>query len=332
MLQRLFSFYLLLVFIGLTFISLTPVYATQANEKGKILFYFAYGTPDAITLEGRIYRIKNQVEAKESDSVKQNIKRNLKYFIAEEYKKYPFQVQLNGTTWQLETDAEGYFQTRIIPPDGLTYGWHTVTAQGTTATGHGKLLIASPHNPVGIISDLDDTIMISDVLRKHTLLENTLLKNPQQRQAVPGVAALYNTLTQRNPTPESTALFYLSASPRQLHDNITDFLRLNHFPKGVLITRKIGLDGTSDPLIDTFTYKTEKISQILDLIPETKFILAGDDGEKDPEIYNWIWQRYPDRIEAIWIRRVHPDPQRQRFPNQVDLEMLIKTAFSSTAQ
>jgi phosphatidate phosphatase APP1 len=47
--------------------------------------------------------------------------------------------------------------------------------------------------------------------------------------------------------------------------------------------------------------------------------LVGDDGEKDPEIYHDIRTRFPSRVEAVWIRRVHPDPARAVFPEQGDL-------------
>ena len=74
--------------------------------------------------------------------------------------------------------------------------------------------------------------------------------NPAQRKAVPGVAAFYKTLAQRNPQPDLAPIFYLSASPSQLQERIRAFLDLNHFPDGVLVTKKLNRDKSADPWLD----------------------------------------------------------------------------------
>jgi phosphatidate phosphatase APP1 len=62
-----------------------------------------------------------------------------------------------------------------------------------------------------------------------------------------------------------------------------------------------------------------------------RFVLVGDDGERDPEIYDWVRRRHPQRVEAIWIRRVHPDPRRARFAGQRDLGDVMREVLRETS-
>jgi phosphatidate phosphatase APP1 len=182
-----------------------------------------------------------------------------------------------------------------------------------------------PVNVHGLISDVDDTIVVTEVTSVRRMLSNTLLRNPLQREAFPGMAALYRRLADRNVDPAAAPVFYLSASPRQLHFAIETFLGHNAFPQGVLITKRVTNDETSEPLRDQAAYKKAKIEDILARLPHVRFTLIGDDGERDPEIYRDVRNAHPDRIDAIWIRRVSPEPDRQVYPGQGNLEELLRT-------
>jgi phosphatidate phosphatase APP1 len=141
------------------------------------------------------------------------------------------------------------------------------------------------------------------------MLRNTFLKNPAQRATVPGMARLYARVIAANPRPEAAPLFYLSASPRQLHASIARFLALNQFPAGVLITKRVTRGRTSEPLVDQFAYKARKIEDIFAGLPNLRFVLLGDDGERDPEIYDRMPSIIPTAskpsgyTECIAIRR-----------------------------
>jgi phosphatidate phosphatase APP1 len=141
------------------------------------------------------------------------------------------------------------------------------------------------------------------------------------------MAALYRSLLARNPNPSATPVFYLSASPRQLSDSIRRFLRKNDFPRGVLQLKEVSIEG-GDSLTDQQGYKTQRIAALFEAFPGVRFTLFGDDGERDPESFAALQARYPNQVEAVWIRRVHPDPKRARFPNQGDTAELLKAAPS----
>lgn len=231
---------------------------------------------------------------------------------------------VGGLRWQSRADDHGYWELWASQPLGnstLTPGWHDITSE-PAASGPAGLLVHDPRNRFGLISDIDDTVLVSQVTSKRRLLRNSLTRAPEQRAAVPGMATLYRSLLVRNPHPEATPVFYLSASPRQLSDSIRRFLRHNSFPRGVLQLKEVNIEG-GDSLTDQQAYKVGRIAAIFEAFPEVKFMLIGDDGERDPESFAELQKRYPQSVESVWIRRVHPDPKRARFDGQGDPATLL---------
>lgn len=300
----------------------TATFAAQAGSDA-IVLYPAYGDARGTVIEGRVIESESTRPASATDSRWRNFARNLGLFFNDEREGREVTVRVAGKDRTAVTDEEGYMKVTIDGAPPLAPGWLPVTARLGKERVEGKLLVVPPENTLGIISDIDDTILISDVTDKDKLLANTMLKNPMQRGAVPGVADFYRRLAARNPQPAAAPIIYLSASPRQLHGSIQAFLDSNRFPRGVLITKKVTNDRTSEPLLDQLAYKTQKIEDILMRLPHVRFVLVGDDGEKDPEIYHDIGTRHRARVEAIWIRRVDPDPARPRFPAQGDLDKAL---------
>lgn len=225
--------------------------------------------------------------------------------------------------WTTRTDDEGYWSLAMNQPLALAPGWHEIETT-PPASSPAALLVADPAALLGIISDLDDTVLVSDVLDKRALLKNTLAVPPENRVPVSGLAEHYQRLLLLNPTPAATPVFYVSASPKQLTDNLRGFLRHHGFPRGVLHLKELS-DNSTDSLLgsDQTAYKSRALEAILLAFPNTRFALFGDDGEHDPEIYDALREKFPDRVAGIWIRRVDTDPKRARFPGQIDLAELL---------
>lgn len=307
--------------LALALICLMTIYPAHA-ERNALIFYPSYGDARHTVIEGRVVKMRRAREAATDDGWWRNARRNAGLMINDERRGVAVQLSVDGRDFQTVTDREGYFRVPVADL-ALPAGWHRFSGEQGTASAHGDLLIVPQANTIGVISDLDDTLLISQVTSKRKLLSNTFLKNPLQREAVEGAARLIAAIAARNPHPEAAPVIYLSASPRQLYANITHFLTHNHFPLGVLLTKRVTNDRTSDPLINQVAYKTRKIEEVLERLPQVRFVLLGDDGERDPEIYHAIRERYPDRIEQILIRRVHPNPARPTYPDQVDLSQAI---------
>jgi phosphatidate phosphatase APP1 len=275
-------------------------------------------------LEGRVIARQEMRAPTAEDGKRANLRRNLGLLVNKERENVAVVVHLAERRWDARTDEEGYFRVELTDLVGLAPGWHRIGGQVGESSTESGLLVVPETNALGLISDLDDTILVTEVNSTRRMLANSLLRNPLQRQAVPGTAALYHRLAARNPNPAAAPIFYLSASPRQLHFALETFLGHNGFPPGVLITKRVTNDDTSEPLSDQVAYKTAKIEEILARVPGARFTLIGDDGERDPEIYDGIRNAHPDRIEAIWIRRVNPDPKRPMLADQGDLDTLLR--------
>lgn len=288
------------------------------GDGNKVVLYDGYGSGEFFGIEGRVIEAEKPSQAAESDTWWRNLWRNFRLMKNSEREDVALTLKVGSFEASVTSDEEGYFRLTATPAQPLAPGWHAVTAQGKRAQGEGRLLIVPKTNTLGLISDIDDTVMMSEVPDKKKLLENTFLKNPQQRQAFPGTADFYRRLLAQNAEPRAAPMFYVSASPRQLAGNIAAFLTQNNFPQGVLVTKQISGDGR-DPLRDQKAYKLAKIEAILTALPWVKFVLAGDDGELDPETYQAIKEKYPQRVEAIYIRKVSPDSKRVVYPRQLDL-------------
>ena len=149
----------------------------------------------------------------------------------------------------------------------------------------------------GIISDVDDTILETGVQRVGRMIRQTLTGSALTRTSFPGAPELYRDLAAGvNP------VFYVSSSPWNLHAFLVAFLRHREFPMGpVLLRDLLGTHAGREQ-------KAGRIREVLDLHPQLPFVLIGDSGEADPEIYADIVRAHPGRILAVYIREVRLDP------------------------
>jgi phosphatidate phosphatase APP1 len=293
--------------------------AAPARDAPEIQVHFAYGTPRSFTLEGRIAERQGGPAARGDDSRLRNLGRNVRSLRVEEQKRVPLRVRLADGTWEVRSDADGYFTLRGDTPPQAFPGWNPAlveSADGTTRADT-ELLVVPPGDTLGIISDFDDTVIVSEVGDRSRLLGHSLLENYLQRRPIAGMADFYRGILARNPVPEAAPVIYLTASPRQLQPGIRAFLARNGFPRGPIVAKKVSDGAGGDPLLDQKGYKTARIRRILDDLPTVRFVLVGDDGEDDPEIYRTIRRDHPSRIEAVYIRRVNPKPGRRSYPDQL---------------
>jgi phosphatidate phosphatase APP1 len=99
-----------------------------------------------------------------------------------------------------------------------------------------------------------------------------------------------------------------------LYDVLVEFFDLNDIPAGPLLLRDWGVNAKELLPTSHGSHKRDAIQQILDTYPELLFLLIGDSGQEDPEIYADIVRRNPGRVQAIYIRDVSHDASRD---NQV---------------
>jgi phosphatidate phosphatase APP1 len=219
--------------------------------------------------------------------------------------------------WTTRADEKGYWEVAASQPLSFAPGWREIQAWPAASSAAG-LYINDSRNTWGIISDIDDTVMVSHVFKTRRLLKNTLMLPAEQREAVPNMAALYLKIAQKNPSPECAPIFYVSSAPRQLTDNLRRFLQANGFPRGVLQLKEVS-PRHRKALRSQEGYKRARLETIFKAYPGVKFTLVGDDGEHDPEIYATLQKEYPAQVTEIWIRKVHADRLRPKFPGQYEI-------------
>jgi hypothetical protein len=156
-----------------------------------------------------------------------------------------------------------------------------------------------PPEGISVVSDIDDTIKISHVRKRALLMENTFLK---PFVPAPGMAAWYRELAQTTP---GVAFHYLSASPMQLYPALQAFLDDEGFPAGSMHLREsTAWHSVIAGKETSIAHKTGVLERLFTDYPKRRFILIGDSGEHDPEIYADAARRHPERVEAIHIRDV----------------------------
>lgn len=203
---------------------------------------------------------------------------------------------------QINTDSQGYLD--LVTTRNISAGTHTVTCKVNHRSSVSAPLFISPYGaPVGIISDVDDTIMVSQVPNIPRAAVNLLFVSPHNRSSVPGMSVFYNRIADLFP---GAPFFYLSTSPWNVEGSIRQLIRSHGFPQGPILLRDI------DPRPKTFIpsgvqHKLEFAQQLMSDFPQMKFILLGDDGQHDPTTYARLTKLYPGRILAIGIRQLTTD-------------------------
>jgi len=275
------------------------------SAKDNILIYHAYGNAHQIVIQGRMEEKKTFSEAKEDDNWFQNIWRTVRQVKGDEIKNQTIFALVHGEKFETKGDDEGYFEFNITTKKSLKMGYEKIALyiEGNDNAHEAEVMVIDDEPLVGIISDFDDTMIVSNVTNKIKLGYNTVLKNYKQRTVVPNMLERFQKILLKNPKDAPSTLFILSGSPQQLFFAVEDFLAFHHFPKHTLILKKAHGENT-DPLTDQFAYKTQKIERLIKLYPNMSWVMFGDSGEKDAEIYKFIKEKYPNKVLRYYIRDV----------------------------
>lgn len=267
--------------------------------------YIGHGGPAGVVVRGRVLDNPLATEPVEDESVRAAVRRTVRHFLTNELPGVPLRVTVGGASVEAVTDEEGYFLVRVpADPSSLTSPWTVgvVALAGayrgvTAAEGQVEVRVPTASARFGVISDVDDTILETGVQRALRMVVQTFAGSSLTRTPFPGAVELYRDLAAGvNP------VFYVSSSPWNLHSFLLAFLRHRDFPLGPVLLRD--LLGTAAGR----EQKHDRIREVLDLHPNLRFVLLGDSGEHDPQIYADIVREHPDRILAVYIREVRLDP------------------------
>jgi len=270
--------------------------------KDTIQIHGCYGNQQYIIVEGRVLDTRDFKKSSEKDGEFTNLKENLGHLFNNEKENQKLNIHIGVNLYPIKSDDEGYFhfEATTAPHDYFSSQQSIkISLSDSNLSTSCTPTIIHKSQTIGIISDFDDTVIVSDVPNKWNLINNIFLKNYKQRTLIDEMPQRFKKVLNK----KSNAMFFITGSPKQLQNNIQSFLDYHHFPKRTVITKKIH-GNNSDPLFDQIAYKYAKIKKLIWLYPNIKWTLFGDSGEKDREVYSKIKKAYPSKIKAIYIRNV----------------------------
>ena len=286
-------------------ILLTILLINTGYTKDNIVVYNAYGNNHQLIVQGRMERKRDFKTVSKDDGWVRNLWRRTKQVKADDIKNKNITIRLNNETFKTKGDDDGYFEFNITTKQLLPMGVQKIVLniEGNKNLHETNATIIDNTPLIGIISDFDDTVIVSDVTNKISLGVNTMFKNYKQRTLVPTMREQFQKILGQNPKGTPSTLFILSGSPQQLFTPIEQFLEYHHFPQHTLILKKAHGENL-DPLTDQFAYKTQKIERLIKLYPNIKWVMFGDSGEKDYQVYKAIKEKYPKKVLEYYIRDV----------------------------
>lgn len=283
-----------------------------------ILPYRGHGTSRELNISGRVMEEKEIRLPERDDPALRNLRAMIRRFISAEVPGAYLRVRSGGQERMVVADREGFYRTQIEPPGTPDDDWREVELEllwpmgrrQREASAVGEVLVVPDDAAFGVISDVDDTIVLTGATSVLMTIRLVLFSNAHTRLPFEGVAAFYRALKRGG---GGAPIFYVSTGPWNLYDLISDFIRLQKIPTGPIFLKDWG--GLKDILrgMNHREHKLEVIRGILDTYPNLPFVFVGDSGQEDAETYAQISREYPGRIRAIYIRDVdRPYGERDR--------------------
>ncbi|HZF79745.1 MAG TPA: phosphatase domain-containing protein [Rubrivivax sp.] len=298
--------------------------------------YAGYGSAAGITFGGRVLVDEGFATPDASHGRWRNLVEIAKRLESDEVPGARVRIDFQGQSTEVVADEEGRFRVDLVParPELLSAVNHvelelidpSPAAGQPTPRARAQVMVPRPSARFGVISDIDDTVLQSNVTRRWTMLKTLATNNAHSRKPFAGVAALYQALQAGASGDEGNPVFYVSSSPWNLYEMLREFLHVQQLPAGPVLLKDFG-EHTLFTMNEHGEHKLARIEEVFKAYPALPFILVGDSGEQDPEIYAEVVRLHAQRVKAIYIRSVDTSPARQAAVDQ-----LIATVRASGAQ
>lgn len=208
-------------------------------------------------------------------------------------------VEVDGTTHTVSGDRGGIVDVRV--PVALEPGWHTITlsSEGSEPI-EAPVFIVAPDIRFGVISDVDDTVMVTALPRPLVAAWNTFVLDEHARTPVPGMAVFLERTVRDHP---GSPVIYLSTGAWNVAPTLTRFLSRNLYPSGALLLTDWG--PTHDRWFRSGRqHKQTNLARLAEEFPNVRWLLVGDDGQHDESLYREFERAHPDRVSAVAIRQL----------------------------
>ncbi|HKO67345.1 MAG TPA: phosphatase domain-containing protein [Burkholderiaceae bacterium] len=278
--------------------------------------YGGYANDSRLVMRGRVLQERKATQAETNTSAWRNFVALVRLLHSAEVPGAEVCAQFRSREHMAVTDREGYFAFNIDLDRRLErdveIDLRLITpraADGQPVLARASICVPPVSARFGVISDIDDTIVWTHVGNRRRMLWTLARSNAATRKPLDGVAALYRALHDGVAGDEGNPIFYVSSGPWNLHSPVVDFLRINGVPRGPVFMKDWGVH-TFYQWRDHGTHKLASIREIMNAFAHLPFLLIGDSGESDPEIYREVVREFPGRVAAIYIRNVSAGPAR----------------------
>jgi len=283
------------------------------NKSVSVKVYHGYGHAHNLVVYGHVFKRRAKTRQVYSNNLFVNIIHLLKLFVVKPYADVEVRLQFLDQTVYNKTEADGFFKFEWNAQHDVQAGWHDVKVEAIDQNGSvlnaGDGRVYVPHiTQYAFISDVDDTVMVSHSATVGRRLRELFIKNPHTRKTFSDTASHYQQLAlSHTAVDQPNPFFYVSSSEWNLYDYLVETFRFNKLPEGAFLLNtlkrwkdliKTGKTGHEGKLL--------RVMRILDTFPNQKFVFFGDNSQQDPEIYSSIVERYPQNIEAVYIRNIRP--------------------------
>ena len=302
-----------------------------ARAPTRIQPYFGYRNKERLFITARALRSRTSEFGKTGKW--RAMRTMMAQFASHEVGDFPVALELVSPTGETRrhqgiTDKEGFVHFDIRLDGGWDYAerprWETVTFHFSNSEGDqcadGHVLAPGTATGLAIISDIDDTIIETGITGNfRAVMRNwrrILMEMPEERILVPGADMFYNALGGNQGLPEGEGhagdslpasrrpFFYVSSSPWNLFSYLVAYMRGRGLPLGPITLRDWGLNRETFGSASHGAHKIAAIEGIIATYPELKFALIGDDSQGDLTAFSEIAIKRPDRIRAVFIRKV----------------------------
>ncbi len=260
-----------------------------------VLPYSGYGGPGWVRVLGRVLLVKPGLDLRRPERAI----RGWRSFTSIAIGGAAVAVRVDGQEFTVYADRGGVVDVDVAVD--LEPGLRTIELQVESSPPvEAPVYVVQPDARVGLLSDIDDTVMVTALPRPFLAAWNTFVLDEHARQAVPGMAVLYERIVRENP---SCPVVYLSTGAWNVAPTLDRFLSRHLYPQGTLLLTDWG--PTHDRLFRSGRdHKQESLERLAREFPTIRWILIGDDGQHDEELYRDFANAHPDNVEAVAIRQL----------------------------
>ncbi|BDI23106.1 App1 family protein [Herbiconiux sp. L3-i23] len=213
-------------------------------------------------------------------------------------------ITIGKTEHRVHADRGGVIDVRL--KSRLSPGWRTVTMRTDDPDGPDSAAVEAPvyivdgETRFGLLSDIDDTVMVTALPRPLLAAWNTFVLNEHARTPTPGMAVLYDRIIKAH---DGSPTIYLSTGAWNVAPTLSRFLGRNLYPRGPMLLTDWG--PTHDRLFRSGRqHKVDSLARLATEFPDVKWLLVGDDGQHDEEIYGEFALAHPNNVAAVAIRQL----------------------------